>query len=63
MAARALGLDVGPMSGFDNDRLDDIFFPDGRYKSNFIMNIGYGREESLHPRGPRLSSERTVSFE
>ncbi len=54
IAARALGLDVGPMSGFDNAKVDAEFFPDGRWKSNFLMNLGYGTGENLHPRNPRL---------
>ena len=63
MAARALGLDVGPMSGFDNDKVDAIYFPDGRYKSNFLMNIGFGDESGLYPRGPRLSFEEAARLE
>jgi 3-hydroxypropanoate dehydrogenase len=55
LAARALGLDCGPMSGFDNARLDAEFFPDGRWRSNFLVNLGYGDRASLHPREPRLS--------
>lgn len=54
VAARALGLDAGPMSGFDNDKVDAEFFPDGRYKSNFLLNLGYGDASKLHPRAPRL---------
>ncbi len=54
LAARSLGLDCGPMSGFDNDKLDAAFFPDGKVKSNFICAIGYGDASKLHPRGPRL---------
>ena len=54
IALRAQGLDCGPMSGFDNAKLDAEFFPDGRYRSNFLMNIGYGDRESLRPRLPRL---------
>jgi len=54
-AARSLGLDVGPMSGFDNNRVDLEFFPEGNYKSNFLINIGYGDSEKLHPRGPRFN--------
>ena len=62
IAARALGLDVGPMSGFDNDKLDSIFFPDGRYKSNFLMNVGYGDDRGLYSRGPRLAFEQAVTI-
>ena len=54
MAARSLGLDCGPMSGFNPKTLDEEFFPDGRWKSNFICNIGYGTDENLYPRGPRF---------
>ena len=57
IAARALGLDAGPMSGFDNAKVDAEFFPDGRWKSNFLLNLGYGDPGKLKPRGPRLSFE------
>jgi 3-hydroxypropanoate dehydrogenase len=60
LAARALGLDAGPMSGFDNETVDREFFPDGRIKSNFLVNIGYGDPSQLHPRSPRLSFEEAV---
>jgi 3-hydroxypropanoate dehydrogenase len=53
-AARALGLDAGPMSGFDNAKVDQAFFEGTTWKSNFLCNIGYGDAEKLHPRGPRL---------
>ena len=62
IAARALGLDCGPMSGFNNAAVDAAFFPDGRYKSNFIVNIGYGIPESSYPRGPRLTFEQAVTM-
>jgi 3-hydroxypropanoate dehydrogenase len=55
IAARALGLDAGPMSGFDNAKLDKEFFPDGKIKSNFLINLGYGDRAKLFPRNPRLS--------
>ncbi len=55
MAARALGLDCGPMSGFDADGLKAAFFPDEDVRPNFLCNLGYGDPEGLHPRGPRLS--------
>lgn len=67
LAARSLGLDCGPMSGFDNAKVDEEFFPlpangdaavqvmpAGRIKSNFLCNLGYGNPAGLHPRGPRL---------
>src|SRR2546421_10444151 len=57
IAARAVGLDCGPMSGFDNARLDAAFFPDGRFKSNFLINLGYGDPAKLFPRNPRLTFE------
>jgi 3-hydroxypropanoate dehydrogenase len=60
LAARALGLDVGPMSGFDNARVDAEFFPDGRWRSNFLANLGHGDGAALHPRGPRLPFERAA---
>jgi 3-hydroxypropanoate dehydrogenase len=53
IAARALGLDCGPMSGFDNAKVDATFFPDGRFRSNFLCSLGYGDESKLFPRSPR----------
>ncbi|MGE0080359.1 MAG: malonic semialdehyde reductase [Thiohalomonadaceae bacterium] len=55
LAARSLGLDCGPMSGFDAGKLNAAFFPDGRWKANFICAIGYGDTGRLRPRGPRLA--------
>jgi len=55
IAARALGLDCGPMSGFDRAAVDREFFPDGRFRSNFLCNLGYGDPARLHPRAPRLA--------
>lgn len=57
LAARALGLNCGPMSGFDNQGVDRDFFSNTRIKSNFICSIGYGSDENLFPRNPRLSFE------
>ncbi len=57
LAARALGLDCGPMSGFDRDMVDREFFPIGRIKSNFLCNLAYGDASKLHPRAPRLDFE------
>jgi 3-hydroxypropanoate dehydrogenase len=54
MAARALGLDCGPLSGFNNAKVDAAFFADGHWKSNFLCNLGYGDKRKLHARGPRL---------
>lgn len=58
LAARALGLDVGPMSGFDNAKVDETFFTGTSWKSNFLCNIGYGDHSKLFPRGPRLSFDQ-----
>jgi 3-hydroxypropanoate dehydrogenase len=55
IAARALGLDAGPMSGFDNAGVDAAFFAGTRVKSNFICTLGHGTEENLFPRSPRLA--------
>ena len=57
IAARALGLDVGGMSGFDNAKVDAEFFPDGRVKSNFLCNVGHGDPSKVMPKLPRLSFE------
>ena len=54
IAARALGLDAGPMSGFDNAGVDKEFFAGTTVKSNFIVALGYGTDENLYPRNPRL---------
>jgi len=55
LAARALGLDCGPMSGFDNDGVDKEFFAGTSIKSNFLCNLGYGADSPLRPRSPRFS--------
>lgn len=76
MAARALGLDCGPLSGFDNARLDDEFFaagkpcegcdeefiPSGHVKSNFLCNLGYGDSSKLFPRQPRLDFDEACKI-
>jgi 3-hydroxypropanoate dehydrogenase len=62
IAARALGLDIGAMSGFDTAKVDAEFFPDGRYKSNFLCNIGYGDPAKLFNRSPRLAFEEACTF-
>jgi 3-hydroxypropanoate dehydrogenase len=76
MAARALGLDSGPLSGFDNARLDEEFFaagkecegceqeffPVGHVKSNFLCNLGYGDPSKVFPRSPRLNFEEACSL-
>jgi 3-hydroxypropanoate dehydrogenase len=63
LALRAQGLDCGPMSGFDPAKVNAVFFPDGRWKANFLMNIGYGVRERLHPRLPRLSFAEAARWE
>jgi len=63
LAARALGLDCGPMSGFDNAKLDAAFFPDGRWKSNFLCNLGKGDPAKVFPRNPRLTFEEACRIE
>jgi 3-hydroxypropanoate dehydrogenase len=55
LAARGLGLDCGPMSGFDQQKVNAEFFPDGKWKANFLCNLGYGDPSKLFPRNPRLS--------
>ena len=62
MAARALGLDCGPLSGFDNEGVDKAFFAGTRVKSNFICSIGYGDPSGVFPRSPRLSFEDACQF-
>ena len=59
LAARALGLDCGPMSGFDKAGVDAAFFPDGKIKSNFICNLGYGSVRRRCSRAHRVSSSRS----
>lgn len=62
LAARALGLDCGPMSGFDNEGVDQAFFAGTRIRSNFICSIGQGDPASLFPRNPRLTFEEAGRF-
>jgi len=57
LAARALGLDCGPMSGFNNQKVDEAFFAGTTVKSNFLCNLGHGDASRLYPRSPRLSFE------
>jgi 3-hydroxypropanoate dehydrogenase len=63
IAARALGLDCGPMSGFNNAAVDEAFFAGTNIKSNFICSIGYGTDENLFERLPRLSFEEACRVE
>lgn len=62
MAARALGLDCGPMSGFNNAGVDEAFFKGTGWKSNFLCNMGYGDASKLHPRSPRLSFDEACKI-
>ncbi|TDV97860.1 3-hydroxypropanoate dehydrogenase [Halomonas alkaliantarctica] len=64
LAARALGLDAGPLSGFDNDMVDGLFFAEGDpdYRSNFLCNLGYGDSSKLYPRSPRLAFDQVCEF-
>jgi len=62
IAARALGLDCGPMSGFDQDGVNKEFFADTNYKANFLCNIGYGTDKDLFPRSPRLSFDEACQI-
>ncbi|MCY4261049.1 MAG: malonic semialdehyde reductase [Rhodobacteraceae bacterium] len=55
IAARLCGLDCGPMSGFRNARIDELFFANSTWRSNFLINLGYGTDEGLRPRADRLS--------
>jgi 3-hydroxypropanoate dehydrogenase len=61
IAARGLGLDCGPMSGFNHEILDATFFPDQPWRSNFLCNLGYGDPAKVYPRGPRLDFEESCS--
>ena len=62
LAARSLGLDCGPMSGFDADKLNAEFFPDGKWKVNLLCNLGYGDPEKLYPRAPRLEFDEACQI-
>jgi 3-hydroxypropanoate dehydrogenase len=62
MAARALGLDTGPMSGFSREMVDDIFFAGTSWRSNFLLNLGHGDGERLFPRAPRLPFETACTL-
>ena len=60
LAARALGLDSGAMSGFNPQAVNEAFFPDGRYRVNFLLNIGVADPAGIMPRGPRLSFDEAA---
>ena len=63
MAARSLGLDTGPMSGFDNAKVDQAFFAGTDWRSNFLVNLGYGDPSGLFDRSPRLSFDEACRLE
>jgi 3-hydroxypropanoate dehydrogenase len=63
LAARSLGLDCGPMSGFDNARVDAAFFAGTRWRSNFLVNLGHGDRDSIFARSPRLSFDEACRIE
>jgi len=62
LAARSLGLDCGPMSGFNNAKVDAAFFAGATVKSNFLCNLGYGDKAKLYPRSPRLSFDEACKI-
>lgn len=62
VAARSLGLDCGPMSGFNNEGVDKAFFAGTAVKSNFLCNVGYGDASKLHPRAPRLAFDEACTI-
>jgi 3-hydroxypropanoate dehydrogenase len=62
LALRAVGLDAGPMTGFEPALLEEEFFPNGRVKANVLVNIGYGDDAKLFPRSPRLSFEQMAAI-
>lgn len=62
LALRSVGLDTGAISGFDNAKVDAEFFADTNFKSNFIINIGYGDVSKLHPRNPRFSFDEACKI-
>ena len=63
LAARALGLDCGPMGGFDSAKVDAEFLPDGTWRSNFLLNLGHGDPAKLFPRNPRLDFDEACRIE
>jgi len=62
LAARALGVDCGSMSGFDGGKVDATFFPDGRHQTDFLLNLGYADHSKTFKRNPRLSFEQAVTL-
>ncbi len=62
LAARALGLDCGPMSGFNTDLVNDLFFAGTTIKANFLVNLGYGLSDKVYPRGPRYDFDEACTI-
>jgi len=62
LAARSLGVDAGPMAGFDSAKVDELFFAGTKWKSNFLCNLGYGEHSKLFPRNPRLTFEEACQI-
>jgi len=62
IAARMLGLGCGPMGGFDANKVNAEFFPDGAWRANFLINLGYGAPDGAYPRGPRLSFDEVAKI-
>ncbi len=62
LAARSVGLDCGPMSGFDNQLVDEEFFPEGRFKSNFLCNLGRADPDKTFPRSPRFEFDEVCKI-
>jgi 3-hydroxypropanoate dehydrogenase len=63
LAARALGLDAGPIGGFDGAKVDAAFFPNETWRSNFLVNLGYGNRDGLYPRNPRLDFDEACRID
>jgi len=62
LALRSVGLDTGPMTGFDNAKVDAEFFPEGQFKSNVLINIGFGDASKLFPRSPRFAFDQIAKI-
>lgn len=63
LAARALGMDCGPMGGFDQNKVDEVFFANTQIKSFLLVNLGYGDPEKIFPRGPRFEFDEVCTIE
>jgi len=62
LAARSLGLDAGPMAGLDSQAVNQAFFPDGKYQTVMLINLGYGKRDGLPARGPRLAFDAVAEI-